>query len=182
MNYTLRGKIAKAHPYQLDTTLTIYGAGAEAEATGKAIAAARKIAEDHVKEKSNPHNVTKNQLGLENVDNTSDKNKPVSDAQAEAIAEAKKAGTDAMEVANKKTEKAERIVTLSVSNWVDSAQSVEVEGVTAENTVIISAHPTNSRDYANSMVYCTEQGENSLTFTCVEDPIIDLLVNVLIIN
>jgi hypothetical protein len=30
MNYTLKGKIAKAHPYQLDTTLTVEGAGAEA--------------------------------------------------------------------------------------------------------------------------------------------------------
>ena len=182
MNYTLRGKIAKAHPYQLDPTLSVYGAGAEAEATGKAIAAARKIAEDHVQEKSNPHNVTKNQLGLENVDNTSDKDKPVSEAQAKAIAEAKKAGTDAMELAEKKTEKAERIITLFVSGWVDNAQSVEVEGVTAENTIIISANPANSIDYANSMVYCTEQGENSLTFTCVDEPIIDLLVNVLILN
>lgn len=34
----------------------------------------------HIKSKSNPHGVTKAQLGLSNVDNTSDKNKPVSDA------------------------------------------------------------------------------------------------------
>lgn len=34
----------------------------------------------------NPHNVTKGQLGLGNVDNTSDMNKPVSTAQAAAIA------------------------------------------------------------------------------------------------
>jgi hypothetical protein len=182
MNYTLKGKIAKAHPYQLDTTLTVEGAGAEAEATGKAIAAARKVAEDHVKDEANPHKVSKEQVGLGNADNTSDKDKPVSEAQAEAIADAKKAGTDAMAEVEKKTEKAERNITLSVSGWVDNAQSVEVEGVTAENTVIISANPVNSRDYANSMVYCTEQGENSLTFTCVEEPIIDLLVNVLILN
>ena len=43
----------------------------------------------------NPHSVTKAQVGLGNVDNTSDKNKPISTAQATAIAEAKSAGTNA---------------------------------------------------------------------------------------
>lgn len=43
----------------------------------------------------NPHSVTKAQVGLGNVDNTSDKNKPISDAQATAIAEAKSVGTNA---------------------------------------------------------------------------------------
>ena len=38
---------------------------------------------------------TAEQIGLGNVDNTSDMDKPVSTAQAEAIADAKKAGTDA---------------------------------------------------------------------------------------
>ena len=38
---------------------------------------------------------TKSEVGLGNVDNTSDANKPVSTVQATAIAEAKKAGTDA---------------------------------------------------------------------------------------
>ena len=40
----------------------------------------------HINNKSNPHEVTKTQLNLENVDNVSDTNKPVSIAQAEAIA------------------------------------------------------------------------------------------------
>jgi hypothetical protein len=43
----------------------------------------------------NPHNVTKAQVGLGNVDNTSDKNKPISTAQATAINEAKSIGTSA---------------------------------------------------------------------------------------
>lgn len=99
MPFTLKGKIARAHPYQLDTTLSVYGAGAEAEATGKAIAAAKKIAEDHIATKTNPHNVTKEQVGLGDVDNTPDDQKPVSVLQAEAIADAKKAGTDAQTAA-----------------------------------------------------------------------------------
>ena len=39
----------------------------------------------HINNKNNPHAVTKDQVGLGNVDNTSDKNKPVSTAQQEAI-------------------------------------------------------------------------------------------------
>lgn len=49
----------------------------------------------HIANKNNPHNVTKSQIGLSNVNNTSDVDKPVSTAQATAIADAKKAGTDA---------------------------------------------------------------------------------------
>ena len=39
----------------------------------------------HIANKSNPHNVTKVQLGLENVDNTSDLNKPISTATQTAL-------------------------------------------------------------------------------------------------
>ncbi len=55
-----------------------------------------KTAYDHSQIKDgNPHGTSKEDLGLGNVDNTSDINKPVSTAQATAIADAKKAGTDA---------------------------------------------------------------------------------------
>lgn len=49
----------------------------------------------HIANKSNPHAVTKAQVGLGNADNTSDANKSVSTAQASAIADAKAAGTAA---------------------------------------------------------------------------------------
>lgn len=49
----------------------------------------------HTGNKENPHGVTAAQVGLGNVNNTSDTDKPVSTAQATAIADAKKAGTDA---------------------------------------------------------------------------------------
>ena len=51
--------------------------------------------DSHIGNKSNPHGVTKAQVGLGNVNNTSDADKPVSTAQATAIAEAKAAGTTA---------------------------------------------------------------------------------------
>lgn len=50
---------------------------------------------NHIANKSNPHAVTRAQVGLSNVNNTSDANKPVSTAQASAIADAKAAGTAA---------------------------------------------------------------------------------------
>lgn len=51
--------------------------------------------DSHIGNKSNPHEVTKAQVGLGNVNNTSDADKPVSTAQATAIADAKAAGTNA---------------------------------------------------------------------------------------
>ena len=52
----------------------------------------------HIEDYNNPHKVTKDQVGLGNVDNTSDKNKPLSDAAKEAINEVKtlitSSGTD----------------------------------------------------------------------------------------
>lgn len=44
---------------------------------------------EHAASTNNPHDVTAEQVGLGNVDNTSDKDKPVSTAQAEAIFQAK---------------------------------------------------------------------------------------------
>lgn len=41
--------------------------------------------DNHINNKSNPHNVTKSQIGLGNVDNTSDLNKPISTKTQEAI-------------------------------------------------------------------------------------------------
>lgn len=51
--------------------------------------------DSHIGNKANPHEVTKAQVGLGNVNNTSDADKPISTAQATAIAEAKAAGTTA---------------------------------------------------------------------------------------
>lgn len=49
----------------------------------------------HIGNKSNPHNVTKAQVGLGNVQNLAPADMPVSTAQAAAIADAKAAGTKA---------------------------------------------------------------------------------------
>lgn len=63
--------------------------------TGSDVTALETKVNNHIANKSNPHAVTKAQVGLGNVNNTSDANKPVSTAQATAIADAKAAGTAA---------------------------------------------------------------------------------------
>ena len=67
----------------------------EAATRAKADTTVNAKVDSHIGNKSNPHGVTKAQVGLGNVNNTSDADKPVSTAQAKAIADAKAAGTNA---------------------------------------------------------------------------------------
>lgn len=91
----LRGKIRSLNSISVDRSLSIDGASADAKAAGDGIAEAKRIASEHIENKANPHGVSKSQIGLSNVDNTSDMDKPVSYAQEEAIEGARRAGTDA---------------------------------------------------------------------------------------
>lgn len=87
----------------------------------------------HENNKKNPHGVTKNQVGLGNVDNTSDMNKPVSTAQATAIADAKKAGTDAQTAAN------------NAQTAANNAQTTANSAITAAGNAL-----TESKNYTDS--------------------------------
>ena len=78
----------------LRTELKTYVDGLIAD-NGSDITALETKVNNHIANKSNPHGVTKSQVGLGNVNNTSDADKPVSTAQAAAIANAKAAGTAA---------------------------------------------------------------------------------------
>ena len=78
----------------LRTELKTYVDGLIAD-KGPDITALETKVNNHIANKSNPHTVTKAQVGLGNVNNTSDADKPVSTAQAAAIADAKAAGTAA---------------------------------------------------------------------------------------
>ena len=132
MNFNLRGRIVPTHPYQLDKTLTVEGTAAESKATGERINAVQKVAEEHVAAKANPHNVTKEQIGLGNVDNTPDNEKPVSVLQAEAIAEAKKAGTDAQTAAESAQEVANN-AQVAAENAHEAANNAQTAADEAKN-------------------------------------------------
>lgn len=84
----------------------------------------------HVSDKANPHGVTKAQVGLGNVDNTSDANKPVSTAQQAAI--------DACKV-KKNT------LSLPTASWTGSGpytQTVTITGITVNSKVDIQMDAT----------------------------------------
>lgn len=78
----------------LRTELKTYVDGLIAD-TGSDVTALETKVNNHLANKSNPHSVTQAQVGLGNASNTSDADKPVSTAQAAAIADAKAAGTAA---------------------------------------------------------------------------------------
>lgn len=72
--------------------------------------------------------------------------------------------------------------TLLAANWSSNQQTVNVTGVTASNTVIVSPAPASAVEYAACGILCTTQGTNSLTFTCTAVPANALTVNVVILN
>lgn len=73
-------------------------------------------------------------------------------------------------------------VLLPAAGWADKAQTVTANGVTADNTVVVSPAPASYTAYAEGAVRCTAQGSNSLTFTCDDVPAGNITVNVTVIN
>lgn len=131
MLHTLRGKISNITPLTLDKTLSLEGASADAKAVGDAIQNAKEEvkghSDAHSKLKNNPHAVTAAQIGLENVDNTSDMNKPVSWLQLEAINDAKAVGQEAQDMATNAQTSADE-----AKNMAQTAQETADKAVTAD--------------------------------------------------
>lgn len=73
-------------------------------------------------------------------------------------------------------------IVLSVSSWSNNSQTVVCNGVTTNNTVIISPAPASIDAYNKAEIKCISQDTNSLTFTCKKAPEIELTVNVLILG
>lgn len=93
---TLQNNITKEVNDRKDEVTRIEGLISDEAATrAQADTTVNAKVDSHIGNKSNPHGVTKAQVGLGNVNNTSDADKPVSTVQATAIADAKAAGTNA---------------------------------------------------------------------------------------
>lgn len=73
-------------------------------------------------------------------------------------------------------------VSLPVSGWSSNKQTVAVSGVTANNTVIVTAAPASYEHYNECAVRCSAQGAGTLTFTCTDTPTSALTANVLILE
>lgn len=72
--------------------------------------------------------------------------------------------------------------TLTTGGWSSLSQTVNVTGVTANNTVIVTPSPSSYAVYGESGVYCSAQADGKLTFMCVKAPTANLVVNVLILD
>lgn len=84
---------------------------------------------------------------------------------------------------NKQNQHITAAVTLAPSGWVNGAQSVNVSGVTANNTVIVSVSPESIAAGSISQVYCSAQGSGTLTFTYIGDTPTDAItVNIVIMG
>ena len=73
-----------------------------------------------------------------------------------------------------------RLVSLAASGWntLDNTQSVTVDGVDSDTTVMVSAAPASFTAYGAAGIYCSAQADNSLTFTCAKVPSAAIIVNV----
>lgn len=61
-------------------------------------------------------------------------------------------------------------------------QTVNIEGVTADNTVFVSSEPETMRQYNESGVFAYSQGNGTLTFYCTSRPSLFLGVNIVILG
>ena len=105
---------------------------------------------------------------------------PVKDDQAANKKFVEDSVKDVKEIADQKTGKVSIQVTLKADSWVDNKQSVSAKGVTADNDVFITAAPDSYVAYAESMIYCSAQEKDLLTFACGEVPAKQVNVNVII--
>lgn len=73
-------------------------------------------------------------------------------------------------------------VTLATSGWSANAQTASVADVTADSIVVVAPAPVSRKAYIEADVYCSAQGNGTLTFSCEDVPSAALTVNVQIIN
>ena len=90
--------------------------------------ASTEVLNNHVEDKSNPHEVTKDQIGLANVDNTADIDKPISNATQEVLDE--KAN---LEVLNSHTSSVENPHGVTA----EQVGALPITGGTMENTLTL---------------------------------------------
>ena len=83
--------------------------------------------DEHIADKANPHQVTKAQVGLGNVDNTADVDKPVSDATKSAIITATTDMATKTYVNQKDNLKADKATTLSGYGIIDAYTKSEID-------------------------------------------------------
>lgn len=67
------------------------------------------------------------------------------------------------------------------SSWSDLAQTVNVDGVTGDNIIVVTPSPESYIVYGEAGIYCSAQANGKLTFKCETVPSDTITVNVLIL-
>ncbi len=68
--------------------------------------------------------------------------------------------------------------TLLANTWTNTSQTVTVSGITATCHILVSSALANYQAYTISGVYASASASNSITFSCIEVPEVDLVVNI----
>jgi len=73
--------------------------------------------------------------------------------------------------------------TLTAADWgaTSLTQTIAVSGVAASNTVLVTPDPASYLVWGEHSIYCTAQGDGTLTFACIKKPKQDITVQVVII-
>lgn len=114
----------------------------------------------HINNKNNPHNVTKQQIGLSNVDNTSDLNKPVSTATQNALNTVKQEITNDLNTHKQNTQNPHNVTKQQVglSNVTNDAQVKRSEIGTANGIATLNEQgliPSNQLpSYVDDVIDC----------------------------
>lgn len=80
------------------------------------------------------------------------------------------------------TKRTEVNITLPVSGWVDNSQVISVDGVTAKSTIFAGGDMGSEPEYSGCGVYCSGQGNGTLTFSCSVVPSEDVVADVIILT
>lgn len=91
-----------------------------------------------------------------------------------------KADTEVSEKLDGKIKKAS--VALPADGWNEKSITVNVDGVSNNNTIIVSCAAESYEAYCEAAVRCTGQGDGTLSFACDVVPDSSVTVNIVILN
>lgn len=78
------------------------------------------------------------------------------------------------------TKRQEVNITLPKTGWANGQQTVSVAGVTAAASVFVGGDLGSEPEYSSCGVYCSAQGDGTLTFTCCFVPTADIVADAII--
>ena len=73
-------------------------------------------------------------------------------------------------------------ITVDKDDWNGTTQTVTVDNITANSSVLVCPIPSDQTSALGFGVYCSGQGVNELTFTCVTTPTVDIQYNIMVVG